>query len=87
MPKLKETPAQRMEWVFRAAIMYGLERRGENIEDLAKKAPQSRSTVYRRVKQPGFCTLREMLFYAPRFLNDRQLCEMFGVEYHGDTRP
>lgn len=28
MPKLKETPAQRMERVFRAAVMYGLERRG-----------------------------------------------------------
>lgn len=31
MPKLKETPAQRMERVFRAAVMYGLERRGENV--------------------------------------------------------
>ena len=27
MPKLKETPVQRMERVFRAAVFYGLERK------------------------------------------------------------
>lgn len=85
MPKLKESPVQRMERVFRAAVRYGLERRGENVEDLAKVAPGCRSTVYRRVRLPRTCTLDEMLFYAPRFFNDQQLCEMFGVEYHGTT--
>ena len=33
MPKLKETPVQRMERVFRAAVFYGLERRAETIDD------------------------------------------------------
>ena len=85
MPKLKETQTQRMERIFRAAIRYGLERRAEKVEDLAKVAPKSRSTIYGRIKKPGQCTLQEMLFYAPRFFNDRELCEMFGVEYHGRT--
>lgn len=33
MPKLKETPVQRMERVFRAAVFYGLERRAETIDN------------------------------------------------------
>ena len=85
MPKLKETPAQRMERVFRAAVRYGLERRGEKVGDLAKYAPKSRATVYHRMRTPLNCTMEEMLFYGPRFFNDRQLCEMIGVEYHGST--
>jgi len=85
MPKLKETPTQRMQRVFRAVVMYNLERRGETVMDLAKIAPRGQATVYRRMKQPEFCTMQEMLFYVPRFFNDRQLCEMFGVEYHGNT--
>ena len=52
MPKLKETPVQRMERVFRAAVFYGLERRAETIDDLAKRAPKARSTTYRRVRIP-----------------------------------
>lgn len=85
MPKLKETQSQRMERIFRAAIRYGLERRADKVEDLAKVAPKSRSTVYKRLHKPGLCTLQEMLFYAPKFFNDRELCEMLGVEYHGST--
>ena len=85
MPKLKETPVQRMERVFRAAVFYGLERRAETIDDLAKRAPKARSTTYRRVRIPRTCTFEEGRFYIPKFLNDRQLCEMWGVEYHGIT--
>lgn len=85
MPKLKETPVQRMERVFRAAVFYGLERRAETIDDLAKRAPNARSTTYRRVRIPRTCTFEEGLFYIPKFLNDRQLCEMWGCgipRYH-----
>lgn len=45
----------------------------------------ARSTTYRRVRIPRTCTFEEGLFYIPKFLNDRQLCEMWGVEYHGIT--
>lgn len=86
MPKLRESPAQRMERVFRAAVKYGLERNGEKMADLAKEAPKSKDTVYRRMRNPGLCPMSEMLYYAPKFFNDRQLCEMFGVEYNGNTK-
>lgn len=86
MPKLRESQTQRMQRIFRAAIRYGLERKGENVDDLAKLAPKCRSTVYRRLKNPGLCTLSEMLFYAPKFFSDRELCEMLGVEYHGTSQ-
>lgn len=83
--KIKESSEERMTRVFRAAVRYKLERRGEKIDDLAKIAPGCRKTVYNRMHNPLSCTNGEMLFYAPEFFNDRQLCEMYGVEYHGST--
>ena len=66
MPKLKETPVQRMERVFRAAVFYGLERRAETIDDLAKRAPKARSTTYRRVRIPPV-PLKRDYFISPSF--------------------
>lgn len=85
MPKLRESPAQQMERVFRAAIRYGLARKGQDMNDLVQMAPKCRSTVYKRMRDPGHCTFDEMLLFYKQFFNDRQLCEMFGVEYHGST--
>lgn len=85
MPKLKELPAQRMGRVFRACVHYGLERRGQGMPDLVRMAPGSKSTVYNRMHDPRGCTFHEMLLFYNQFFNDRQLCEMFGVEYHGTT--
>lgn len=86
MPKLKESPVQRMERVFRAAIQYGLARKGQDMNDLVQMAPKSRSTVYNRLRNPSGCTFDEMLLFYKQFFNDQQLCEMFGVEYHGSTQ-
>ena len=83
MPR-KETQAQRMGRVFRAVVRYGLELRGETVYDLVKRMPKAQSTVYKRLREPTTCTNAEMLQYA-QFFNDRQLCEMYGVEYHGIT--
>lgn len=85
MPKLRESPAQQMERVFRAAIQYGLARKGQDMSDLVQMAPKCRSTVYKRMRDPGHCTFDEMLLFYKQFFNDRQLCEMFDVEYHGTT--
>ncbi len=88
MPKtkvFKESAEERFTRVFRACSRYYLERRGEHIEDLAKIAPGCRKTVYNRMNKPLRCTSEEMLFYAPKFFSDRQLCEAFGVQYHGST--
>lgn len=84
MPKLKETSSQKMGRIFRAVIRYNLELRCEKVEDLAKRLPCKRATVYNRLRDPTTCTNREMLYLAP-FFTDRQLCEMYGVEYHGTT--
>lgn len=85
MPKLRESPAQRMERVFRAAIQYGLARKGQDMSDLVQMAPKCRATVYKRMRDPSHCTFDEMLLFYKQFFNDRQLCELFDVEYHGTT--
>lgn len=84
MPKLKETQAQKMGRIFRAVVRYALEMRCEKVEDLTKAIPYSRATIYNRIRDPTTCTNAEMLHYA-KFFNDRQLCEFYGVEYHGVT--
>lgn len=84
MPKLKETQAQKMGRIFRAVVRYGLELRCEKVEDLAKTIPYSKSTIYNSLKNPTTCTNAEMLHFA-KFFNDRQLCEFYGVDYHGAT--
>lgn len=86
MPKLKESPCQRMDRIFRATVRYGLEIRGQDMNDLVQMAPGSKSTVYKRMRTAKNCTFDEMLLFYAQFFNDRQLCEMFGVEYHGSTQ-
>ena len=85
MPKLRESPAQQMERVFRATIQYGLARKGQDMSDLVQMAPKCRSTVYKRMRDPSHCTFDEMLLFYKQFFSDRQLCELFDVEYHGTT--
>lgn len=84
MPKLKESQSQRMGRIFRAVVRYALELRCEKVEDLAKTMPYSKATIYNRLRDPTTCTNGEMLHYA-KFFNDRDLCELYGVEYHGVT--
>lgn len=84
MPRLKESQAQKMRRIFRSVIRYGLEMRGEKVKDLAAAAPIKLNTIYKRLRDPTTCTNTEMLHFA-KFFNDRQLCEFYGVEYHGAT--
>ncbi len=86
MPKLKESPAQHMNRRFMAALRYGQELRGERDADTAKIVmPQGPRTFYRRVKEPEKFSVENVRVIAQRYFNDRQLCEAFGVEYHGRT--
>ena len=86
MPKLKESPTQLMNRKFMAALRYGQVLRGEKDIDTAKIVmPQGPRTYYRRVKTPEAFTVENVRVIAQRYFNDRQLCEAFGVEYHGRT--
>lgn len=85
MPKMKESPCQRMDRVFRATVQYGLAINGQDMNDLVRMAPKSKSTIYKRMRTVRDCTFEEGLFYIQKFFNARQLCEMFGLEYHGST--
>jgi len=84
MPKLKETQAEKLGRIFRSVIAYNLAIRCEDLDDLVVRLPCVKSTFYKHLRDPMFVTVREMLCLAP-FFTDRQLCEMFGVEYHGAT--
>lgn len=85
MPKLKESPKMRMDKTFMTALRVGQAQRGEKDLDTAKLMPKSRSTYYKRLRDPDTFTREELCILIPRYFNDRQLCAAFGVEYHGTT--
>lgn len=84
MPRVKETQYEKMGRIFRAVIRYALELRCEKVEDLTKVMPCSLATIYNRLRDPTTCTNKEMIYYA-KFFSDRQLCEFYGIPYHGTT--
>ena len=47
--------------------------------------PKSPATYYKRLRDLGSFTREELCIIIPRYFSDRQLCEAFGVEYHGAT--
>ena len=88
MPKLKETPKDRrirMTKAFMTALRVGQAKRGEKDQDTAKFMPTSLSTYYAHLRDIARFTLKELWILIPLYFNDRQLCAMFGVEYHGTT--
>lgn len=85
MPKLRESPKQRMDRAFLAALRYGQTLRGERDLDTVKLMPRCCSTYYAHLRDLDKFTRAELLVLIPRYFNDRQLCEAFGVEYHGTT--
>lgn len=85
MPKLRESPKERMDRAFMAGLRYGQELRGERDTDTMKLMPKSPSTYYKRLRNLDGFTREELRILIPRYFNDRQLCEAFGVEYHGTT--
>lgn len=85
MPKLRESPAQRMDKAFLAALRYGQTMKGETNPDTMRLMTVCPRSFYRRLKDPGLFSVTDVRILAQRYFNDRQLCEMFGVEYHGST--
>ena len=86
MPKITLTAAQRQDRAFLAALRGGQAMRGERDCDTVNLVRVSRSTYYKRVKRPGEFTVDDVRLLAQRYyFNDRQLCEAFGIEYHGAT--
>lgn len=84
MPPLRQSPKERMDRAFRAALRYGQELRGENDADAVKLLQIHERTYRRRMEDPGSFSLDDIR-KLNRYLNDRQLCAAFGVEYHGST--
>ena len=85
MPRVALTAAQRQNRAFMAALRYGQELRGERDIDTAQIIPASQRTYYNRIKRPEKFTMEEIRVLAQRYFNDRQLCDAFGIEYHGAT--
>ena len=85
MPKLRDTPKTRMDRAFMAALRYGQAMRGETDKDAMRLMPKSTATYYKRLHNLDGFTREELRILIPRYFNDRQLCDAFGVEYHGGT--
>ena len=85
MPKLRESPKTRMDRAFMAALRYGQAMRGESDKDTMRLMPKSTATYYKRLRNLDGFTREELRILIPRYFNDRQLCDAFGVEYHGAT--
>lgn len=85
MPKVTLTAAQRQDRAFLAALRYGQALRGERDVDTSNIVPSCQRSYYNRIKRPELFTVADVRVLAQRYFNDRQLCEAFGIEYHGAT--
>lgn len=85
MPKLRESPAQRTDRAFLAALKSGQVLRGDTNPDTLRLMSVKSSAFYRKLKKPENFSVGDARVLAQRYFNDRQLCEAFGVEYHGRT--
>lgn len=83
--KQMEGDTERLTRIFRATMLYSMEMRREEAEDVARQARMGLSTFYKRMRDTESLTVRELLCLRDRF-TDRQLCEMLGVPYHGKTQ-
>lgn len=86
MPKKAMTAQEQQNREFLAALRAGQTRLGERDTDTAQIMPDSKSTYYRRRREPELFTVRDMRILAQRYkFTDYQLCQIFGVEYRGRT--
>lgn len=85
MPKLKETPTQQMNRAFLAAVRAGQIMKGDSNADTLKLVSVKYTAFFRKLKAPETFSVFDARILAQRYFNDRQLCEAFGVEYHGST--
>lgn len=86
MPKLKESPTQRMNRAFLAAIRAGQVMTGDKNKDTIQLVSVKSSAFFHKLKAPETFSVFDARILAQRYFNDRQLCEAFGVEYHGSTQ-
>lgn len=86
MPKKAVSAQERMDRELLAALAAGQTRLGDKHMDTAKYMPTCQRTFYRRLSDPKSFTIQELRILAERYrLTDYQLCQIFGVEYHGST--
>ena len=86
MPKKAVSTQERMDLEFQVALAAGQTRLGERDADTAQIMPNCRAVYYKRKKEPGTFTIRDLRILAKRYqFTDYQLCQIFGVEYHGRT--
>ncbi len=85
MPKRCSSPIDQMNRAFLRGLAVGQALRGEKNMDTVRYVTVAASAFYRKLKDPGSFSVRDARILARRYFNDRQLCEAFGVEYHGAT--
>ncbi len=86
MPRKAVSAKERMDREFLAALRAGQARAGERDIDTAQIMPDSKSTYYRRKRDPELFLLRDLRILAKRYnWTDYQVCQILGVEYHGRT--
>ena len=73
MPKLRESPTQRMDKAFIAALRYGQAMIGDTNPDTVKVVTVSTSAFYKKLKNPGAFSVTDARILAQRYFNDRQL--------------
>ena len=85
MPRLKASPKAKMDKAFLTALRVGQAVRGEQDKDTLKIMPRCPATYYAHLRNLDMFTREELCILIPRYFNDRQLCEAFGVPYCGAT--
>lgn len=86
MPRKAVSAHERMDRELLAALAAGQTRLGERDIDTAQIMPNCQSTYYLRKKAPEKFTVRDVRILAKRYkFTDYQLCQIFGVEYRGQT--
>lgn len=86
MPKLRIPPTQKMDRLLTGYVRRWLDINGRRYTELARLIGIGESTYFKRMKNPGGFTLKEFrALVATTKMRDRDVCEMLGVEYCGET--
>ena len=82
MPKLKQSPNDKMDNSFRAAIASGMELSSVDAKSLASRLGIGESTLRRHRRNPSQCSLDELRSLCRLLsITPRQLCDICGVKY------
>ena len=85
MARKMSSSTEGMDRAFRLALRLGQARYGEKNSATAQLVTVGTSSYYKKLRSPGEFRVSDARIIARRYFNDRQLCEAFGVEYHGGT--